>query len=329
VNYFPHKQRHWLFLAFICFSVSLQADECEVTSDVCIATDSWQASIALGGGAIRNPLNGGSTIPLFLLPSVSYYGEQFYLENTELGYTLSESQNYAFSLTAGLNSEAAYFYRWHPSNVLTPSSYQGTGNSIETDKTSESPADVISSDGQEDMSPPLTDTPTVPADNDNDNEPDTSIPSISINDVQKREWAADGGARLHLFTDWGIWQLHGVTDVTNTHNGYQLNLNYQQQFITHNWSHVLTLGGSYKSENLVDYYYGVDSQDQVDPRLHYQGKGSINPYARWFVDKEIDKNWHFISWFGVQHLGEGISNSPLVTKSTSINTFIGFSYKVL
>lgn len=325
---------HIVLLSLLLLSSSLVAASCHPELQSCIEADSFEFSLAMGGGAIINPLNGGDNIPLIILPSISYYGEQFYLENTEIGYTLTETRDYSFSLTAGLNGEKALFSRWHPTNLFAPSGLGNTGSlssapPIELPVQSappeaDAPPQLI---GPDELDPSL-DLPSIEEPG-TITEPEPALPTIGIDDVSKREWAADGGMRLNLFTDWGRWQFKANTDITGVHHGYQLDLLYQQGFIYERWLHVLSLGGSYKSENLVDYYYGVDENDDVDPRLYYQGKGSINPFIRWYGANNLNKDWQFIYWLGLQQQGDGISDSPLMQQSQIINGFVGFSYRVM
>ena len=71
----------------------------------------WQLSLAVGHGQMQSALSDGGDIDLGVLPSVKYYGERFYLENTSVGYSLYESPVFAVDLAGRLNTDGLFFPR--------------------------------------------------------------------------------------------------------------------------------------------------------------------------------------------------------------------------
>lgn len=63
-----------------------------------------------------NPLHGGDDTPLVLLPEVSYYGERFFLENLEMGFTLFENPRHQLNALVTPGYDQMYFNRWDPFN---------------------------------------------------------------------------------------------------------------------------------------------------------------------------------------------------------------------
>ncbi len=85
----------------------------------CIPVGEWDLGLALGYGQKSNPLRHQDDIPLYVIPSIAYYGENWFFDNGNLGLTLAESENYTINLVTAYSRERAFFYRWDPSNVFT------------------------------------------------------------------------------------------------------------------------------------------------------------------------------------------------------------------
>lgn len=91
-----------------CSSLALAVDP-----EQFVESDTFELSVATGLGNISNPVTNKDDIPLFVLPNISYYGENFYLHNTNLGYKLFESK----SLFIDLYSRADSFGFFHLNNA--------------------------------------------------------------------------------------------------------------------------------------------------------------------------------------------------------------------
>lgn len=91
-------------LIWLCWlsSYPLQADEQ-------IAVGQWQWSVAAGYGYMENPRAKAKPVITYLLPSVQYYGERFYLDNFTLGYSLYEGQHWLLDVQSRLNEDGFFF----------------------------------------------------------------------------------------------------------------------------------------------------------------------------------------------------------------------------
>ena len=94
------------------------ADDCKGPSADCVAVGGWNVSVALGAGAMTNPLVGGKTIPLVVVPQFSYYGKRFFIDNLDLGLTLAETDGSTFNLVASPGYDRVFFYRSDLQNVF-------------------------------------------------------------------------------------------------------------------------------------------------------------------------------------------------------------------
>jgi MipA family protein len=57
-------------------------DDCKSPSGECVPVGGWNFSLALGAGVRTDPVEHEGTIPLVVIPHISYYGERFFLEPT-------------------------------------------------------------------------------------------------------------------------------------------------------------------------------------------------------------------------------------------------------
>lgn len=151
-----------------------------------IGTNNWQVSLAIGYGVKSNPLAGGDALPLVILPDIAYYQEQFYFDNGDIGYTLFDEIDYSFSLLTRLNIEKAYFSRVHPVNIFSPEfNFDSNVGNGEVDS------------GEE-----------------------NNLPSISIDDIDKRKYAVDAGGQLAVYlTDATTLKFEWLADISNVYQG--------------------------------------------------------------------------------------------------------------
>ncbi|MDO6488512.1 MipA/OmpV family protein [Colwellia sp. 6_MG-2023] len=290
----------YFFLLLLLFSQYCRAD-CNQESDQCAIVGEWNFAVSVGAGVYTNPLNGGDNTPLILIPEISYYGEKIFFENNTLGYTLFNGQQLVVSTIIQLNHEKAYFTRWHPQNIFLDSS---------------APSNIVDKDEVDN------------AEGNNDN--DSIIPEITIDDVSSKRWAVDSGIQLNWFidssTDVEVQILHDINNVYNGFNGqFQLNrmLKFEQ---LPNTRMSYSFGTNVNSKNLVDYFYGVPPAQAQNKTQAYQGKLSINPYFRLALVHQISADWS--AKFNVKRvfLDSNMTDSPLV-KDNHINTiFAGVTY---
>ncbi len=106
-----HSRLLAMFLIAAVFSApSAQGEE--------VALNQWHVGANLGYGSMTNPLHGGDNLPLILIPDIAYYGESWYFDNAQLGYTFVEHSEHVLSVVTEFNPETRFFVDWHPSRVF-------------------------------------------------------------------------------------------------------------------------------------------------------------------------------------------------------------------
>ncbi len=93
-------------------------DNCNASSKDCVAVGHWNFSISLGAGVRTDPVVHESAIPLVVIPHFSYYGKRLFIEDLDLGFTLTESDASTLSLIATPGYDRVFFYRSDLQNIF-------------------------------------------------------------------------------------------------------------------------------------------------------------------------------------------------------------------
>ncbi|EKE77083.1 MltA-interacting MipA family protein [Gallaecimonas xiamenensis 3-C-1] len=135
-------------------------------------------------------------------------------------------------------------------------------------------------------------------------------------------WTWLGGLAYSHYGDWGFLRLRLLNDMLGRHDGAFASLRLGKAFTFHGqWQ--LSLGADWKSAELVDYYYGTESQ--VVWLKGYQGRSAVDWVlaGQWLYP--LGDNWGLLVNLHGRRLGSGIANSPLVNDRTVLDSFIGIA----
>ena len=282
------------FLLILFFASAYHASvvACE-NKLVCIEEDNWSIGVAFGAGARTNPLVDGDAIPLIILPDVAWYGEHAYFDNGEFGYQWQPKQDLTTEVFLRANTERAYFAFWQPSNIFLPT------NSATDGARTPSPGN-----GEED--PPRY---------------------ISINDIAQRDWSLDAGLRTNWFNDNDRWSFTFIHDALGVHNGFSATGRYQHNFNWQDWALTTHFSVTYKSSDLIDYYYGISQRDTNDETLWYGASSTLQFTGGILFNKPINQQWFWLGRIQFTTLGSGMTDSPLVSRRHVTNMFFGVGYR--
>lgn len=262
---------------------------CENKSSQCIETGQLNFALSIGIGLRTNPLFESDDIPLIILPEISYYSDNFFIENLDIGYTLVDTPTTSFSLIATPSFDSLFFSRWDPGNILVD----------------------LSSYTQE---APITVTDSV-----EDNQT-----QINPDEVFDRKFTYLAGVEYSTEFENSQLQLSLLSDITKTHYGKEIRFAYAYKF---SQTFSTTLGFTWKDEKLTDYYYGLSPNEVVDDRGVYQASASFNPFIRFSFNTQInnDNNWRLSLEY--QKLSNQISNSPIVDDNYVVTFFVGKKFR--
>ncbi|MET1255749.1 MipA/OmpV family protein [Aliikangiella sp. GXAS 311] len=274
--------------SIFCQSV-LAEEDCQAESADCVAVGEWSFGLGLGLGVRTNPLIKNNDIPLIVLPSISYYGERFFIENLDVGYTLIDDTPWMFNLLVTPSYDRAFFSRWDITNIIDNEAIYANDQVFEP---------VL--DPNKDYQGPST-TNNYP--------------------LKKRQFSLLGGMEISTDIYQGQLQMQLLNDLSDVHSGSEVRFAYLKSLGKQGWS--ATVGFSWKDKSMTNYYYGVDPDETSATLRVYNAKSSFNPFVRigWREKSESSSAWRF--GFEYQQLSEEISNSPLVNKDYVITAFIG------
>ncbi|MEZ9198287.1 MipA/OmpV family protein [Shewanella sp. 10N.286.54.B9] len=271
---------------------SNSSEGCDNNSD-CIEVGRWDIGIALGYGEKSNPLKDFDDIPLYAIPTIAYYGDQWFFDNGNIGYTLTEGENYTINLVGTFSTDRAFFYRWDPSNIFLLK-----GNSVER---------------------ATTRGPTIMA--------ASSEPEIDTSELANRNFTYLGGAEAFLYTRFGIVKASVAHDLFNVHNGTEAQLKWLYNIPLDSWNFEFAAVLDWKSEQVVDYYYGIRASESPYWSEKYQAESALNQSIEFTGQYVLTENWNLLLVARYTDIADAIVDSPLVEKDYTTTYFVGAAYR--
>jgi len=145
--------------------------------------------------------------------------------------------------------------------------------------------------------------------------------------VPDRDYAIELGLEFLLDGSWGQLQFTAFHDVSSTHDGFEIYADYGYGWRSQRWYVEPSIGLSYKSSALNDYYWGV-RDDEVSVVLPpYQADAGTNAHARLMLGYQISRNWSFSLVAEYEHLNDSAAASPLVDEQDILGYFAGFGFR--
>jgi outer membrane protein len=115
-------------------------------------------------------------------------------------------------------------------------------------------------------------------------------------------------------------QLSALYEATGRHKGYEVRGALAAPLLTSDHSLVVTGGFTWKSAELVDYYYGMDR--------YYEGKATFNPFVKLGYAHALGERLSLTAFVHYEYLGDGIADSPIVRDDAVTSAFVGLIFKV-
>lgn len=284
----------WLLAPLLALALSPTAratdpEACGPTDPDCVAVGHWNVSVALGAGARTNPVYGGTTLPLVIVPQISYYGRRLFLDNLDVGITLLEDRSYTLSLVASPGYDRVYFVRRDLQNVFLsglPGNPQGPENQT------------------------LGATTAVPAARHT-----PAITYLAGPEVTFQHGRASG-------------QLTVLHDVTGKDHGTEIRAALAYTLLERTGTLTATAGLTWKSAGIVDYYYGRAGAyiPGYVPLGAYEPGSALSPSLKLGYTHPLTKHWRLTALAEVEHLGPAIAHSPIVVHSEVYTVFAGATY---
>lgn len=144
--------------------------------------------------------------------------------------------------------------------------------------------------------------------------------------MEDRDGALDIGLGMRYQTQVGTLGMTLLHDVTSTHEGHEISAEYS--YPIRYQAHMFTpfVSAAYLSNDLVDYYFGVRSNEVRDNRGFYQGDSTVNVRVGVNSLWEVAERQQVIANLSYTAYGTEIKNSPLVDGAGNVALLVGYVY---
>jgi len=141
-----------------------------------------------------------------------------------------------------------------------------------------------------------------------------------------RDYAIELGVESLIDGDWGAATLRAFHDVSGTHRGYELAAYYSRRFTTGRFSFEPTVGASYKSDRLNDYYWGVHPDEASIALPEYHAGAGLNFEGGLVANYYFSRNLRFAMSVNYERLSDEIVGSPLTEENHVLAYFSGLAW---
>lgn len=145
-------------------------------------------------------------------------------------------------------------------------------------------------------------------------------------EVPDRDYAVEAGVELLSDGEWGFAQLAANHDISDTHGGYELDFNVGRTFRSGRWFVEPSLGLTYKSADLNDYYWGVRPEESNLALAEYEAEGGWNARAGISASYQLTRQWRFVTALRYERLNNEAAASPLAEDGFVQSGFAGFNF---
>lgn len=145
--------------------------------------------------------------------------------------------------------------------------------------------------------------------------------------MRERDFTLDAGFSVTSGGDWGVASLKAMADALGVHEGYEISATYAYPLTFERLTVVPSIGAHWLSSDLVDYYYGVRNDEATAARPAYSGKAVFNTSASLTAVYELSDSWEIIGGGQYTHLGDEITDSPIIERDREVILYSGIVYR--
>jgi MipA family protein len=296
---------YFLLALACCFSREAAAQQSEPKSE-----PKWQFSVALGAGVRTNPVLDNNNIPLFIIPSISYQGERFFIQNVDFGYTLYQTEQQQINLILTPSYDQVFFNRWDINNFVINSNSASVGSN--TDGPTKVPGGenlLINVD------PVVVDGPGA----------DKNNRAQYFAGLHQRRMAGLAGIEYSIALNNIDVQMQALQEFTQYYKGQELRLALSKHISAGKHRLKFTLGANWQSNDTLMYFYGIDA----DPTLQNDSlkvSSGVSGLVRMDWNYRINTHWSLQWLASYRRLSDSVIRSPLINDNNVITAFAGGVY---
>ncbi|MFV2056056.1 MAG: MipA/OmpV family protein [Thiohalomonadales bacterium] len=144
--------------------------------------------------------------------------------------------------------------------------------------------------------------------------------------LDSRKMSINGGVELLVDGSWGDIALQIQTDLLGIHTGHIVDIAYAYSFYSGKWVVRPQIGMVWKSDNYVDYYYGVSPSEASAILPAYTANSALNTYFFLETRYQLFPSWNLIAGYYIQKADDSIANSPLLIRDNYEDVYVGIEW---
>jgi len=148
-----------------------------------------------------------------------------------------------------------------------------------------------------------------------------------LNGMEERKGGFWAGAHMMWRNPYADLSLEWLTDASRHSSGQTAKLLAEHRFNSGRFTFVPYLGANWMSSNYVDYYFGVRQNEAAAQRAAYHGGATTNLVGGLRTDVSLTQSQSLLLDLRVTRFGSGITDSPLVDRSSAAAVRVGYLYR--
>ncbi len=145
--------------------------------------------------------------------------------------------------------------------------------------------------------------------------------------VPDRRYAVEAGIELLAGGRWGRLQGKALHDVSGTHDGFEVDLEYGFGLARGRWYLEPSIGVSLKSSAMNDYYWGVRASEATPAVPAYTAGAGVNLRGGLRLGYHFSRDWAFSLGAQIERLNDEAAASPIVEDDRVLGYFAGLAYR--
>ncbi len=257
----------------------------------------WRIGFGAGIGERTNPLINSHNIPIYGIVQLSYFGDQFFFDNGDIGWYLAENKQWSLNAIAGVGGERSFFSFLNSGSI----GFNPTGGTLDAGQT------------------PGGMSPEEP--------PDDPLVEEQKFQLPERDYTIDGGVEYVYHWDNSDLQIQLLTDLSGRYKGQEIWVSWAIPRQRGRWEFIPSVGLNWKSSDTANYYYGVTESEASEVLPAYDVGAVTNAFGRLAVSYTISEHWKLVSVIQYERLARDITRSPIVEGDSVKTGFVGLYYE--
>ncbi|MBZ0114572.1 MAG: MipA/OmpV family protein [Thermoanaerobaculia bacterium] len=151
--------------------------------------------------------------------------------------------------------------------------------------------------------------------------------STALSGFERRDPALDLGFNFGFETAFGMLEAQALVDVSGVHEGQEASLAWRVPLGSERVMVAPGAGVVWKSQALVDYYYGVRAQEATAEYAEYEGRAATNVFVSVLTTLQFSDRLWLLADLNVQQLDDPITSSPIVDVDHQVSGMVGLLYR--